>query len=516
MQVIKPDIKSYTVLSPGGWTVGKVNDVNNPIWGGYVWLSAAEAEALRLKYDASLKALLMARISIEVPDDTPENRRNGFTIKPLDSNNSIIKPTLSLYQERVPFKNANFYARRDAGEIVVSPYLRGRITVTSFPAVLERNPVFNGSFSFTLDELPGVTKYERRFWLTDTLFAINVEHPTFNYIKVDVAYLPPLAVTARDVFDQMVSNSIDTGLVARQLADMNKGTLDVLTAMAEMPKLISSVFNGLSLVGKMRKAALKKEISISAAHDRRKDFLKKRFDREIYMLNQRKMVRKPGQKVLSNRAFVRQKERIRKSYHTALKSAAVEFTDAVASIWMNFRYNIMPTVYLINDIEDTLAFKRTFLTRRNGYSKVYQLNLGGEQHSYTVNHRIFIKRKIYATGSLNSASANFAVTAWELIPLSWVIDWFVNIGDMMAAFSVSSSFYEQGSTWAERKVIDSDVTNPDGQRVTVSGFIYNRQVIDPIQLTCIDFKYDMNADRYKDSFALLWNGIRSNLANKRN
>ena len=175
----------------------------------------------------------------------------------------------------------------------------------------------------------------------------------------------------------------------------------------------------------------------------------------------------------------------------------------------------MPTVYLINDIEDTLAFQRTFLTRRNGYSKTYHLNLGGEQHHYTVNHRIFIKRKIQSTGSLNSASANFAVTAWELVPLSWVIDWFINIGDMIAAFSVGSSFAEQGSTWAERKVIDSDVTNPDGQRVTVSGYIYNRQVIDPIQLTCIDFKYDMNADRYKDSLALLWNGIRSNLAHKR-
>lgn len=116
---------------------------------------------------------------------------------------------------------------------------------------------------------------------------------------------------------------------------------------------------------------------------------------------------------------------------------------------------------------------------------------------------------------LSSASANFAVTAWELVPLSWVIDWFINVGDLIAAFSTQSSFFEQGSTWAERKTIDTDITNSDGQRVTISGFIYNRQVIDPIQLTCLDFKYDMNADRYKDSLALIWGGIRSNLVSGR-
>lgn len=449
-------------------------------------------------------------------EDTRDNRANGYTIHPDGPQQGIIKPILSLYQQRDGSKNANFAQRQAAGEIVVSPFLRGKITVVSHPAIIDKMPVREKSQTFSLLLLPGVRFRGNRLFLNEELFVSGVVHPSFFYTKFERAYLPPLAVSAKEVFNQMVSNNIDAGLVARQLADINRGTLDVLTAMAEMPKLLVSVINGLALVGKLRKAALAKEISLSAAFDRRKVVLKRNMDRRLANLAARKAksLHPSKGRTLSNKAYQRQRQLARDTYKKALKASSVEFTDAVAAMWLNFRYNIMPTVYLINDIEDTLAFQRTYLTRRNGYSKNLTITVGGEEHDYTCNSRIFIKRKIQGTGNLNSASASGLVTAWELIPLSFVIDWFVNIGDMIASFAVSSSFSEQGSTWAERKTIDSDVTNDSQQRVTVSGFIYNRQVIDPIQIACLDFKYDMNADRYRDSLALLWGPVRNNLVNR--
>lgn len=518
MKVLKIDPTTITELQ--SWAVFRLKNPSGSKKGASSALTASESASIRESWNSAFDTSILNNINLDVNSDDPHNRSRAYTIL-LDSDGvTPPRPTLSLYQKRVPVINKGFYARRDAGEIVVSNYLRGRLSVTSYPAEKVGPMVRNKQTTLPLEnffDVPGFTsEAPTRFFLTNELY-INAGSSRFKsawYYSTTRAYLPALHVDPASIFAQMSGNTIDKGLVGRQLADMNKGTLDVLTTMAELPKLITSIINGLALVARLLKSAKRKEISLSAAFDRRKKLLDRRYQEDMSSLLALKNKRKHPKlgRTLSNKMFIKKRNRMSNTYQNALKASVIEFNDAVASIWMNFRYNIMPAVYTINDIEDTLAFKRTYLTRRNGYEKTLFVVVGGEKHDYTCNSRIFIKRKIQQTGSsLNTASANFAVTAWELVPLSWVIDWFINIGDMVAAFSVQSSFSEQGATWAERKTIDSDVTNLDGQRVTIQGFIYNRQVIDPIQLTCLDFKYDMNADRYRDGLALSWNAIRSNL-----
>lgn len=515
MQVKKLDTERLNIL-PNIWVVARINPGQPQSNGSYQLLSKQESADLQASWGSSFKAAILNNTKIEVQDDTPANRSLAYTIVSAGSTPPP-KPLLSLYQKRVPHPNYNFFRRQAEGEIVVSPFSRGAIRVVSEPATFEKPGNWAESATFVMEAfLPGLPGFRgTRFYITDRLFLLSSSHrfSTGQYRLQERGYLPPLHVEAKEVYDMMIKSHIDTGLVARTLADINKGTMDILTALAETPLLIQSILDGMKLLASMLKAAKRREIDLSAAHERVRLGNKRAFDKAVDRLNDRKSKRKPGQKVLSGPSYARLRQREVDRFNRANKRALIEFTDAVASVWLNFRYNISPTVYMINDLEDTLAFKRTYLTRRNGYQKDYPLILAGSTHYYNCNHRIFIKRKIQSTGSLNSVSANFAVTAWELVPLSFVIDWFVNIGDIISAFSVASSFSEQGATWAERSIIDSDITNSDGQRVSISGYVYNRIVIDPIQLTCLDFKWDMNASRYADSLALSWNGIRSQLIN---
>lgn len=127
--------------------------------------------------------------------------------------------------------------------------------------------------------------------------------------------------------------------------------------------------------------------------------------------------------------------------------------------------------------------------------------------SEQIEQRCFIKRRFDA-GYASGLSFNPFLTAWELVPLSFVIDWFVNIGDFAAAQLTAFSpqrWNAEGSTFSWKVDCSVKLTHIDSKAsVTHDTTGYKRIVISP-SLYC-DFPWTpkMTNYRYYDSLALSW------------
>ena len=116
---------------------------------------------------------------------------------------------------------------------------------------------------------------------------------------------------------------------------------------------------------------------------------------------------------------------------------------------MEYRYAIMPAFYSVQDISELIkernnAYKTDREKRVITYNNVTDVPLINTHNSYlyqevsgTTTIRAVGKAR-YNLSNLNlrlfdQVGLNPFVTAWELIPFSFVVDWFVNIGDWVQA-----------------------------------------------------------------------------------
>lgn len=118
----------------------------------------------------------------------------------------------------------------------------------------------------------------------------------------------------------------------------------------------------------------------------------------------------------------------------------------IGQAWMQYRYGIMPLVYSYRDITKTVSRGTNVRgsASRTVSAKPYEDKPSTAPYLWQAENGSILVRATSFQHYLWSQAAvvsglgvNPFVTAWELIPYSFVVDWFVNVGDSIAKATTS-------------------------------------------------------------------------------
>lgn len=448
-------------------------------------------------------------------------------------------PIISEFSVRELPSNAPFLKRKRAKEVVLSSCDHSYVRVESYPGLSGKNPMgtlagleVDGNWlvrncGWSRVWWPLAQRYAYNPRGNAAVFAINlfVSNITYDYFA-DMEVSRPHEISAEEVYHLVrETNHVDTELVTSTVADANKRMLDLMTTMAELPEALKSAKDILALTAKIIIDFKRKKFSLTQAFEDKKKYLDRRnveslvaIDRELASLSSEDLTRREIRRRVRKRYRFLQQQKIRmqKQHTKAIKKSEIEFYDAVSSTWLNFRYNIMPNVYTLMDITDVVTKDPEFLTHRNGVNTPRTFELADMTFSYEELFSIFIRdRATPAFGPFSlaskSMSGNIAVTAWELVPFSFVIDWFINIGDFISAITGGSTA-DRSSTISWKIILDMEEKDLQNRRVKITGKLYKRSVTGNLsQYTCLVLKPDLSPVRQADAISLAWNAIRGNL-----
>ena len=355
---------------------------------------------------------------------------------PVDTSYRMDFPTIRSSNQPA-FANA-----KETGAIIVSAYQKGYIEVKPKPgylysrlgAVYERR--VNAAEILGIPFPPTGSYYQYKGWEFVTL-------PTLIYKRQRCRITE--AEQGNDFDPDLFMHNImdgakaDHALITKAVADANGGTVDVATSLAELPQTMGSVLSGCIKILKMYKDAKRLDIRIN-------DKVKK--------------VRAEWNRELSRLENLKNKD------HAALATARKQYAKDVnnllhasASVWLTYRLEIYPTVKTVEALAEGLllgdAFRK-FVRFREFELKGIQTELGEVPCEF----RTFIKRNIKPGEEWKSYfSSNMTRTAWELIPLSFVVDRYIAIGDWITANLSSPSRFtlDEGATLSWK--IDTVVAN---------------------------------------------------------
>lgn len=289
-----------------------------------------------------------------------------------------------------------------------------------------------------------------------------------------------------------LSRDLDCDFYTEALASANSDSLDLLTELAELPETVRYIIGRLKDFGKIL-------IEYQEVRKLRVTKLRKKRRRES-AANYNKYVN---------------------------KKSVNDLTDASLSTWMEYRYSIMTLVYSLQDLH------KYFLTLNDVYKttrkrKVYDAPVEWfyipsgftvESNKVVVNDRIWIKRK-YDPNSLFDSLAkglqtNLFKTAWELIPLSFVVDWFINIGDLIDSLLSYQPYLIERQTSSRQLSGTLKLRHKDGFLVEHKVKTYHRYLLKEQQVGFLNIENGMDFVRTIDALALTYKPVREKLASLR-
>lgn len=400
------------------------------------------------------------------------DHRKGFAFS-IETDGPLPVEKSTVMHERAPFLNKDFVKRQRSGDIVVAPYESRSIRLTSTPGWTEaRNLGFGPDVGWFYSSDIGLPSVVDNFYPPGSARSIfqflRFTRMTGRFEGLELS--PDLVLS-----DLLPIEEIDKSLVTSALAEANSGTYDLLTEVAELPETLKYLIGILRDFASALKAVRKREVEV-----------KKLF---------------------------RNKKQTEKT--------AYELADALASVWLQFRYAISPLAYSFNDVITTLEeYKRVFAKyrqRKEDYAEPVKLpGLDILSHDdFVISHKVFIKRSFspedIVDALLSLLKVNPLATAYELIPLSFVIDWFLNIGDYITAMTGTIKYTQEAATYSWKTegnvTYGKELILPDGYKppkLNLEYKTYKRIVIDPKAHTGLSLDPFINWKRQLDALALLW------------
>lgn len=210
-------------------------------------------------------------------------------------------------------------------------------------------------------------------------------------------------------------------------------------------------------------------------------------------------------------------------------------SGSAANAWLMYRYGIMPLVYEVGAYVEIVGGKNSKRVRFTS-SKSYQNNLSSSPAFTNISDYIAESRPYYrsrydtisagvlVTTDQSSPLSDFGLdrvmtSAWELIPFSFVIDWFANVSDTIAAhegrfgqrvlsswitvdtqYMATHQVLSQGRDWQNGSTkIKGSVTRDFSVSETLS---YRRRIANPPLSTLPSFDVKLNWRRFADLAAL--------------
>lgn len=399
------------------------------------------------------------------------------------TNDLDASPAKARYRDRFTSrtKAKDFIAARNRGEIVFNPMTAVDVTLELRPGAYRKDvwltgqshvqlhntsfdkrlsPVLEGCAarpSRTVPLLPNGKGYVTPSWVG--------ARATYNWYGVSPAnYALPVTVPQAQEMGSVIAHNIlfeseiDHCLTTSVIAQGRAGAVDVLTAFAEAPETIMSIWS-------------------ACEHILR------------YYLEVRGKV---------------------KRLEGITDPGAI---TAIRDLWLQYRYGIMPNVYLI---QDALAYlervKPSYQTERQGERHVtsgFDFANGWVVPDAEVVHRCLFKQGFKVGFDTDSLQKWGPSTVWELIPLSFVVDWVVNVGDYLTALRPVSDVQHEGVTYSFRTNDSFELSHPDwfGQPISCSLDVYRLMVIDVNEIG-ISASPQLNWKRWLDAAALSWTGFR--------
>ncbi|UHK03266.1 MAG: maturation protein [Hangzhou levivirus 1] len=218
---------------------------------------------------------------------------------------------------------------------------------------------------------------------------------------------------------------------------------------------------------------------------------------------------------------------------------AVDLSKIIAEVWLEMRYAWRPLYYDIVAIDEAVRrlqegveypLCRAYGTREETISKfdkmasnagtfpgTYSGGLPGALFSCT--YGTTVTQTLHASVGVQVRTRNIhlsdpLITAWELVPFSFILDWFVSIGDTLSAFSpfasgevvfstvnVTTEMNQRGSTLIvanpDYAIVDNTMVPSIWERITTTR---SRVLIAPQPV--FERKIDLNLSKVFDLIAL--------------
>lgn len=406
--------------------------------------------------------------------DTPEDRR---ALQGLRAEGSFVRKESS--------KLSAWLSARRSGKIVLNPMLKYRFTVQEVPNLSPIDPTKDRALIRPGDIGPAIGVIGRGVCGG----AMENEYSGFPKLSIhsnSTALRSPMVRTypsningskyfgseseiekfGHQAIGRLIGlHSIDKGLVTSVRSAANSGLYDVLTEVMELPETVKYIYGVIKEILTLFRTTRKEVLRLS-----------------------------------------------RRRAHESEREKSAQLAEQIASLWLQFRYAVMPLVHSANSMLDLLAVQASqYLSFRDGSSERIPINLLGKEYDVSVSHRCFIKRRFSASGTELKDHLKFdaMTTAWELVPLSFVVDWALNVGDFLSSLGVPSAVQQEAATYSWKTLIDLTIETPVGSTVILQGELYEVRVIDPGQHLSIKLDPFMDVKRTLDALSLSWLAFRA-------